>query len=359
MATRATRPHAMRQFDNNEILNSVVEITEEQDLARFRRSLCGTIREIMPIEDIAFVKPISTSSGELVLYQLYHEARGRLIADKDEPEAQAPLTSIQPSRIVEMMNHGHFLQLQGGMATLMLPVLERETLVEIFILRASAIQENALAMLKAYIRLYRNFRVLIIESERDALTGMLNRKALDTRLGTVLRDAHQRHAATDEKHVDERRGESPKVSDYLAILDLDFFKRINDTLGHVFGDEVLILVSRLMRESFREEDVLFRFGGEEFIVILLTHSFEGTRIALERFRASVAEHQFPQLDKVTVSIGFAEIRPEDIPSSVVGRADQALYYAKEHGRDQVCSYSELNNRDLLPKQPVSKDVELF
>lgn len=349
----------MKQFDSSDVLNSVVEITEEQDLTRFRRSLCGTIREMMPIEEVAFVKPTNTASGEPVLYQLYHEARGHMVEDMDEPLARTPLTSLKPARIMEMMSRGHFLQLQGGMATLMLPVLERESLVEIFILRAPVIQENALAMLKGYIRLYRNFRVLIIESERDALTGMLNRKALDARLGMLLRDAHRRHAAMDESRTGERRDESPEVADYLAIVDLDHFKRINDTLGHVFGDEVLILVSRLMRETFREEDVLFRFGGEEFIVVLLTHSFESARIALERFRERVADHQFPQLDKVTLSIGFTEIRPEDIPSTVVGRADQALYYAKEHGRDQVCSYSELNERHLVPNQPVSKDVELF
>src|SRR5690348_12705445 len=96
-----------------------------------------------------------------------------------------------------------------------------------------------------------------------------------------------------------------------------------------------------MREVFRDGDSLFRYGGEEFIAILAPTPVEEAWAIFERFRQAIEVHKFPQIGKVTASIGFVRINTQIIASEVVGHADQALYFAKKNGRNQVCYYDEL------------------
>ena len=158
---------------------------------------------------------------------------------------------------------------------------------------------------------------------RDSLTGLLNRQTFDTRLVHVMASA--RVNITREQ----------VASAWLAIIDLDHFKRINDRFGHLYGDEVLIAFAGLMRQAFRYSDLLFRYGGEEFVVIIAGTDAEGVRAALERFRSTVAGHEFPGRPAVTCSIGFTRIDPDMLPRDVAERADRALYAAKRAGRNRV------------------------
>jgi diguanylate cyclase (GGDEF)-like protein len=148
---------------------------------------------------------------------------------------------------------------------------------------------------------------------------------------------------------------------WLGVVDIDKFKSINDNYGHLFGDEVLLLVARIMKQTFRGADQLFRFCGEEFVVVLDRATAEGAHIAFERLRAAIEKHAFPQVGKVTISLGYTEINPKDAPSTCVERADAALYYAKEHGRNNVRNHEELVAAgELKPTESTAKDsVELF
>ena len=143
----------------------------------------------------------------------------------------------------------------------------------------------------------------------------------------------------------------------LLLIDIDHFKRINDSFGHLFGDEVLLRMGELMRKTFRDGDRLFRFGGEEFVVILNAPDEDLAAAGFERFRWSVESHEFPQIGKVTCSIGFTAVAPMDVPTDVVGRADEALYYAKEHGRNRVCCYEWLIADGAIAKpEPVAAKI---
>jgi diguanylate cyclase (GGDEF)-like protein len=144
------------------------------------------------------------------------------------------------------------------------------------------------------------------------------------------------------------------------MLDIDHFKRVNDNYGHLIGDEVLLLLARLMRASFRFHDQLYRFGGEEFVVLMRCNGEAQAAGALERLRTNTAEHLFPQVGNITISIGFSEVRTGDTPSGAFERADKAVYYAKEHGRNQVCSYAALIASGELVEQAANLgDIELF
>ena len=140
---------------------------------------------------------------------------------------------------------------------------------------------------------------------------------------------------------------------------MDHFKLVNDRFGHLYGDEVLILIANILRSSFRSHDRIFRFGGEEFVVLLRSTTLSMAHKVFNRFRLAVQEYNFPQVGRVTVSLGFVSTA-KGSPVEILGQADQALYYAKEHGRNQVCFYDDLvASGQLATKMMANDDVELF
>ncbi len=165
----------------------------------------------------------------------------------------------------------------------------------------------------------------------DALTGVKNRRFFDQRLQEEISRAVRHGGALT-----------------CLILDLDHFKKINDTHGHPAGDRVLIQAADIMRSQLRGTDVLARYGGEEFAALLIqTDLKRGLEIA-ERIRAAIAQHAFgfseTEALPVTVSIGAADLehQPEELSQSCIrllANADQALYSAKNAGRNRVCPYT--------------------
>jgi diguanylate cyclase (GGDEF)-like protein len=181
-------------------------------------------------------------------------------------------------------------------------------------------------LLQGFARFFQNYRSLLDDAQRDALTGLRNRKTFDDmilRLFAANADGAQENAV------------------WLGIVDIDHFKRVNDTFGHLYGDEVLLLVAQLMQRCFRQDDLLFRFGGEEFVIVLRGVDRDTAVSLFERFRRAVAEHSFPQVGTVTLSTGIVELSDGRLVSQMLDEADKALYWAKQHGRNRAAVYSEL------------------
>ena len=143
------------------------------------------------------------------------------------------------------------------------------------------------------------------------------------------------------------------------VLDFDGFKQINDTYGHSYGDEVLLILSQKMKQCFRKKDLLFRFGGDEFVIILEPVTLNEAQDVLERFRFTVANHEFPQVGKITISTGFAKICDKDYPPNILEKADKALYFAKENGRNCIHNYEALISDGKLQEQKTSGSIDLF
>ncbi len=215
---------------------------------------------------------------------------------------------------------------------------------------------HVLTMIQSVVQTYQNLLGLLDYGEKDALTELLNRKTFD---GAFFKAATQQSVDVNSACMDRR--ESAQTGRYwLAMLDIDHFKRVNDTFGHLIGDEVLLLMARLMRANFRFHDQLYRFGGEEFVVLMRCDSSDDAHIALERLRRSVQAYAFPQVGEITVSIGYSALQENDTPSGAFGRADKAVYYAKAHGRNMVCSYQELvQTGELVEQACEAMDVDLF
>lgn len=155
-------------------------------------------------------------------------------------------------------------------------------------------------------------------SRIDPLTLTGNRRALSKKLAMMLAD--QRRVFTD-------------IS--LLLLDLDHFKMINDRFGHAVGDEILIDVTKQISNHIRPLDAIFRYGGEEFVVVPLMLDIPAAKIVAEKLRNLIADYTFTKEIKVTISIGVAKYRANESAESWLARADAALYQAKNNGRNRV------------------------
>jgi len=209
--------------------------------------------------------------------------------------------------------------------------------------------------LQGLLRVVQNHLALLDSSQRDPLTGLLNRQTFDaTFLAASLLIKPE-----DDGGVSPERRQDPGDTWWLGVLDIDHFKQVNDRFGHLIGDEVLVLVARLMRQNFRHYDRLFRFGGEEFVMMVRCPTAWGARTAFERMRRNVGQYPFPQVGRVTVSIGFTQVLGADAPSAAFSRADEAVYAAKHGGRDQVVFHADLVAQGLAETTAHEGGVELF
>lgn len=163
-------------------------------------------------------------------------------------------------------------------------------------------------------------------SVTDGLTGLYNRRHFEYNI---------------EREFLRTKRYSCDLS--LALIDIDFFKRVNDTYGHQFGDYVLKEISSILYQSFRKTDMIYRYGGEELAVILTETSIENAQIPLERLRIKVSEHSFiynGSETNLTISIGLStNLTNIENEKELVESADKALYKAKQEGRNQVVAYS--------------------
>lgn len=209
------------------------------------------------------------------------------------------------------------------------------------IVARATLDDDAINLALGFISLYSNYLSLLDYSQRDSLTGLLNRRTFNENLNKILDALQPMPVDTAILPGTERRATHTDQPHWLAVIDADHFKRINDEHGHLYGDEALVLIANMMRESFRYEDKLFRFGGEEFVAVLKPATFEHAERALERFREKVAQFHFPQIGQVTISVGFTALRAGDTAASALSAADEALYYAKAHGRNRCCAYHAL------------------
>ncbi len=180
------------------------------------------------------------------------------------------------------------------------------------------------------------------EVRTDPLTRVLNRRGFDEEL--------------NRRHAEFKRHGTPFS---LILLDIDHFKRLNDERGHLAGDEVLRGVAGVLRQTMREIDLVARFGGEEFAVVLLGTSLEDALVAAERARQAIAEEifRFEGVNlAVTASFGVGRLRPSERPSSLVRRVDEALYAAKQAGRNNTHWHDDHQIRPAIAIPPSGKTV---
>ncbi|MCR4348094.1 MAG: GGDEF domain-containing protein [Sulfuricaulis sp.] len=239
-----------------------------------------------------------------------------------------------------------------GGRRLVLPILGVSNVTALLVIEGMRELGSEDGVLARLVQIFSNQLYLLSRNELDGLTGLYNRQSFDERI---------KHLVLNAGH-DERRARSSVAAPHncLALLDIDHFKMVNDRYGHLYGDEVLVQFARLMSHSFRHQDMMFRYGGEEFALVLVGMTSEAAVPALEFFRLSLEAYEFPQIGCKTVSIGVAGISPGESVDTIINRADKAMYHAKQNGRNQVCCYETLVARGkLAPVSVITGDIELF
>ncbi|HFE37769.1 MAG TPA: GGDEF domain-containing protein [Gammaproteobacteria bacterium] len=171
-----------------------------------------------------------------------------------------------------------------------------------------------------------SYQQALLAAHKDPLTGVYNRATLEESLNREVKLA-QRYVRNLS----------------MIILDIDNFKQFNDNYGHDVGDEVIKTTVERTVACMRSTDVIFRYGGEEFVILLSNTDIEGAAFLAERIRESVEEtsiHHESGAIGITISLGAAELKPNEMNANFFSRADKALYRAKGLGKNQVCIDNE-------------------
>ncbi len=350
-----------------DFIDSIVDVTTCTNGELLEVALANTLYKLVNI-DVVTISHVVYHYGEPEIHLKFDINPSGI--HKDE--------LLSPRTIVPLKEMSHFQRCFDSAATCVTfpdentnkthclhPILNRRDEVvgflEIYGAPLSRADEH---LLFGMLQIYRNYLRILEESEVDTLTSLLNRRTFDRNLLKMLtepdtQELYDQNIAEADKP--KRRNHPISGQNWLAVMDIDFFKKINDQYGHLYGDEVLIMLANMMRACFRHYDKLFRFGGEEFIIILKSTDKTGAERALSRFRKQVEAHNFPQVGQVTVSLGYAEIKRGDLSTQILGKADEALYYAKRHGRNRVCNYEDLiaAGEIKLTVAESNSDIELF
>ncbi len=334
------------------LVNSVADLIAERDRESLEVTLARVTFELSGALGLSFWRAFERSDGVWLRRRVAMpegaEAFEPVEADLPLASASAPLREAYAERNAAAAVNG-----ATGRRIYVLPVLGGEGPLGLIEIEAEGeIDGERLAGLSGMLRIYRSHLAALDYGDTDELTGLSNRRTFDEQL--------RRFAAVEAGGGARRGGDPTHVGAHIGVADIDFFKRINDKFGHPYGDEVLVLFSNLMRRAFRENDKLFRFGGEEFVIMMPNCGVDDALHAFERFRTAVEAFAFPQVGRVTVSVGVASLCPHDTGSSAFGRADQALYVAKREGRNRVVRYEA-----ILPSggegaaATAEREVELF
>lgn len=345
-------------MDDN-VFDSIVEITKKQDSDDFSTSVVATIAEIIPrclVSLFSWNAHPENHYNNIATLSSQFDEKGvkRYKWDVELPiETQEYIDTHHDS----LLEFSCYRTLDGNYHVFIPLSIDNNVAYAVDVASQDDFSELH-ATLLAITRVCQNFYAILASSEKDGLTGLFNRKTFDMKLASLLTKQKQVSDAQETNDNNSRITSHPSCS-WLAVIDIDFFKMVNDKFGHVYGDEVLLVLSQLMQRTFRANDLLFRFGGEEFIIIFEPIDQQQAAGVLEKFRLSIEKHIFPMIGNITISCGYAQISDTDHPKTVFDKADKALYFAKENGRNRVCNYEMLISENLIENLKEEGDIELF
>ncbi len=345
----------------SDFIDSVVTLIDVRDRDDLEVTLASVMFELAGATALILWR-VDRREGEIALTERLRLASG---SETLSPSllavglAAAPLRQMSPELRAAFDSQQYFYAGPNGGAQSrhVFPIVNSgEVVCLVEIDRASPLGQERERLVFGLLKIYRSHLGILENTDTDELTGLSNRRPFDEAFRQL---ANSRPAPARPHHPQRRSADQPSQAE-LAVVDIDFFKRINDSFGHPYGDEVLVLLARIMRNCFRDADRLFRFGGEEFVVMLAGLDAGQAEAALERFRTAVETFAFPQVGHVTVSVGVTTIRSGETGSDAFGRADAALYLAKRLGRNQTRRYETLVAEGLIEtKDRVAQDIEMF
>ena len=318
-----------------QLVDNLADLTALRDRDALDIALVSAVHDMLQPNSTAICRVVGDAGSER------WRTCAQLLQGQSQPTCDSawadldslPTLSDKPLRQQATKTH-QILQTEGAPSLTLFPL--KGNLDSIGVLEITTEQPltaELKRLVSGVLRLYLNFQALLDYGERDALTELLNRKTFD---GAFLKATLEQNRAdlAEEQAPEDRRSHAPAGTYWLVMIDIDRFKHVNDQL--------------------------YRFGGEEFVVLMRCNGEDEAAAVLERLRATTEAYQFPQVGTITISIGFSEVKTGDTPSAAFERADKAVYHAKGHGRNQVCSHAALiASGDLVEQAANVGDMELF
>ncbi len=343
------------------LIEHLIKLTDHRDRNLLELTLAKALINLLSIERVVLARAVSAEGSKRWLDIASLDARGGgkvidplrvdfhtlrpLEDDKDR------LHCVQSRSTVEVAWAG-----EDGPRITYLPLFndsrnEEEGVVEVH--SGGPLTHEDVLTIGAVLHVFRNMYNLLAYSDRDALTGLLNRKSLDdTFYSAVLeeleegREARLQSRSAPVEPGQERRHRVPP-NYWLGTVSVDHFDDLSDKNGHVIAEEVLLLVARIMNNTFRTYDRIYHFSGEQFAVLMHCPEEALVLAAFERFRANMEKFNFPQVGRVTACAGFTRITAEDSPITALERADSAVRHAQQHGHNKVFSHGDLLRKGLM------------
>lgn len=350
----------------------LIKLTDHRDRELLELTLAKALLDLVPIDRVVMSRVISEEGEKRWLDLVTLDARGggkvadplRIDFQKLVPlkDARERFRCIETHSKVELAWAG-----EEGPRITCFPLFpdsatEDEGVIEIH--SGAVLGKAALESIGQLHHIYRNMFRLLAYSDRDPLTGLLNRKSLDDAFYSAVleeMDAVAEQQGAKEAVVEagkERRHRVPP-NYWLGTVVIDKFHLLSDMHGHLIMEEVTLLVARIMNNTFRTHDRIYRFGGEQFAVLFHCPEEALALSAFERMRANAEKFNFPQVGRVTISGGFTRILSDDSPSMALERAEQAVDFAQKNGTNKVCSHMDLVRRGLFGEVPRTGGVDLF
>ena len=279
------------------MLRHIVDMTRKRDRAQLDIAAVHALYQVENTLQVKLHDIIESGDGIMVRTKAWirqHEAVAIEEDAADAGEGKAPLSAYPALAALVHGSRSEFEERHAGGCTLWLPVLLNRRIDSWVQIDSSApLAADTRKLIQAVLEIYSNNQHLIDYGERDSLTGLLNRKTFEEKFAQLARPIEAQEYAAATRQEERRLQQQPAAPHWLAVLDIDHFKKINDRFGHLYGDEVLLLVADILKSSFRLQDRIFRFGGEEFVILLRSVSLESAFKAFERLRQRIAQHAFP------------------------------------------------------------------
>ncbi|MGM0554530.1 MAG: GGDEF domain-containing protein [Pseudomonadota bacterium] len=341
-----------------DLLDGLARLTGIRDTQRLEYSLLKTLDDIY--EDGSTWAVRFDAEGRPRSLHFYDRKRDAVMAVPFDPEHQPVSAELLEQALATGKSVGGFDESGRQISVFPMSGLKEFRICLAFAFDSTANGERVdQRLVESFLSVYRNFVNLVDDAQTDELTGLLNRKTFDDNfreLATLERSGPLPGLPDDRR----QQPEPGQGRIWLGVIDVDDFKKINDSFGHVYGDEVLILLARLLKQCFRENDLIYRFGGEEFVVLAECADADLARTTFDRLRCAIADYALPRIGRVTTSIGVTRLCPYKTASAVLDEADQALYYAKGHGKNQVRIYDRLVAEGVItPNAVEAGEIELF
>lgn len=333
------------------LIDHIIKLTDHRDRDRLEMALSKALIDLLAIQRVVVAHAVSHHGQKrwLDIARLDAKGGGKMVDPLRTDFAALPAFADAKDRII-CLQAAEMREVawagENGPRIHYFPLfdvadhdIDTEGVIEVHAPRALTVED--VLVVEQLRQTYRNMFRLLAYSERDPLTGLLNRKSLDDAFYSVVLeeldgvDGSVRRAA-QATATNERRHRLPANS-WLGLVMVDPFTAANDALEQRQADEVRLLVARNMTSTFRTYDLIYRFDGERFGVLMYCPDEAVVLSVFERFRAKVEKLSLPQLGAVTVSCGFTPVLTDDTPVTAMDKTQRAVDQARHQGGNRVLS----------------------